>query len=211
MKLNEPQRNFRIVGPDETASNRLGAVFEVTERAWMAERLNEDDHLAADGRVMEILSEHTCQGWLEGFIDHVVNKKADIIRVYLPPDANTLLYITDKCLRSRDFINVIVAGKQPALQWLDMAGGGIFTILGISVSMVGVFTPLVIVLGGVLASLANYSYIKLGVYYQDQGALLATSSAMSGTVFGASRKMAVIGSVEARVSSTPLQLRVNRR
>ncbi|MCC7412762.1 MAG: phosphoketolase family protein [Gammaproteobacteria bacterium] len=189
MKLNAPYRNFRVFGPDETASNRLGALFEVTERAWVAERLPEDDHLAADGRVMEILSEHTCQGWLEGylltgrhglfscyeafihlvdsmfnqhakwlkvtsreipwrrpiaslnylltshvwrqdhngfshqdpgFIDHVVNKKADIIRVYLPPDANTLLYVTDRCLRSRNFINVIVAGKQPAPQWLDM-------------------------------------------------------------------------------------------
>ncbi len=188
MKLNLKRSNFRIFGPDETASNRWGALFEVTDRTWLAERLEEDDHLAADGRVMEILSEHTCQGWLEGylltgrhgffscyeafihivssmfnqhakwlkvsnevpwrrpiaslnylltshvwrqdhngfshqdpgFIDHVVNKKADIIRVYLPPDANTLLYITDKCLRSRDFINVIVAGKQPSPQWLDM-------------------------------------------------------------------------------------------
>jgi len=188
MRLNMEERNFRVVGPDETNSNRLGALFEVTNRAWMAETLPEDDHLAADGRVMEILSEHTCQGWLEGylltgrhglfscyeafihiidsmfnqhakwikvskeipwrrpiaslnylltshvwrqdhngfshqdpgFIDHVVNKKADIIRVYLPPDANTLLCITDKCLRSRDFINVIVAGKQPQLQWLNM-------------------------------------------------------------------------------------------
>mgnify|MGYP002620890019 CR=1 FL=1 len=188
MRLNMKRRNFRVFGPDETASNRLGALFEVTDRTWMAETLAEDDHLAADGRVMEILSEHTCQGWLEGylltgrhgffscyeafihiiasmfnqhakwlkvsqeipwrrpiaslnylltshvwrqdhngfshqdpgFIDHVVNKKADIIRVYLPPDANTLLYVTDKCLRSRDFINVIVAGKQPQPQWLDM-------------------------------------------------------------------------------------------
>lgn len=188
MKLNHPSRNFRVMGPDETASNRLGALFETTNRAWMAEILPEDDHLAADGRVMEILSEHTCQGWLEGylltgrhglfscyeafihiidsmfnqhakwlkvskqipwrrpvaslnylltshvwrqdhngfshqdpgFIDHVVNKKADIIRVYLPPDINTLLTITDKCLRSRDFINVIVAGKQPQPQWLSM-------------------------------------------------------------------------------------------
>ena len=188
MKMNDQRRNFRVVGPDETASNRLGALLEVTERAWMAQQLPDDDHLATDGRVMEILSEHTCQGWLEGylltgrhgffscyeafihiidsmlnqhakwikvskeipwrrpiaslnylltshvwrqdhngfshqdpgFIDHVVNKKADIIRVYLPPDANTLLYITDKCLRSRDFINVIVAGKQPQLQWLNM-------------------------------------------------------------------------------------------
>ena len=188
MKRNMDSRNFRVMGPDETASNRLGALFEVTNRAWMAETLPEDDHLATDGRVMEILSEHTCQGWLEGylltgrhglfscyeafihivdsmfnqhakwlkvsqeipwrrpiaslnylltshvwrqdhngfshqdpgFIDVVVNKKADIIRVYLAPDANTLLYITDKCLRSRDFINVIVAGKQHQPQWLDM-------------------------------------------------------------------------------------------
>jgi len=188
MKLNLDTRNFRVMGPDETASNRLGALFEVTKRAWMAETLAEDDNLSPDGRVMEILSEHTCQGWLEGylltgrhglfscyeafihivdsmfnqhakwikvskeipwrrpiaslnylltshvwrqdhngfshqdpgFIDLVVNKKADIIRVFLAPDANTLLYITDKCLRSRDFINVIIAGKQPQLQWLDM-------------------------------------------------------------------------------------------
>jgi xylulose-5-phosphate/fructose-6-phosphate phosphoketolase len=188
MKLNRVARNFRVVGPDETASNRLGALFEVTDRAWMAERIPEDDHLAPDGRVMEILSEHTCQGWLEGylltgrhglfscyeafihivdsmfnqhakwlkvsreipwrrpiaslnylltshvwrqdhngfshqdpgFIDHVVNKKADVIRVYLPPDANTLLCVTDCCLRSRNLVNVIVAGKQPQPQWLDM-------------------------------------------------------------------------------------------
>ena len=189
MKLNLESKNFRIFGPDETASNRLGDVFEVTNRTWMEDTIPEDDHLSPDGRVMEILSEHTCQGWLEGylltgrhglfscyeafihiidsmfnqhakwlkvaskeipwrrpiaslnylltshvwrqdhngfshqdpgFIDHVVNKKADIIRVYLPPDANTLLYVTDACLRSRDFINVIVAGKQPQQQWLDM-------------------------------------------------------------------------------------------
>ena len=202
MKLNMEARNFRVVGPDETASNRLGALFEVTDRAWMAERLPEDDHLAPDGRVMEILSEHTCQGWLEGylltgrhglfscyeafthivdsmfnqhakwlkvsreipwrrpiaslnylltshvwrqdhngfshqdpgFIDHVVNKKADVIRVYLPPDANTLLCVTDCCLRSRHLVNVIVAGKNDQPQWLAMdaaikhcaAGIGIF-------------------------------------------------------------------------------------
>ncbi|HHM05340.1 MAG TPA: phosphoketolase family protein [Gammaproteobacteria bacterium] len=188
MKRNAGRNNFRVMGPDETASNRLGALFEVTDRTWLAQTLPEDEHLAPDGRVMEILSEHTCQGWLEGylltgrhgffscyeafihivdsmfnqhakwlkvskeipwrrpiaslnylltshvwrqdhngfshqdpgFIDHVVNKKADLIRVYLPPDANTLLYITDQCLRSRDFINVIVAGKQPQLQWLAM-------------------------------------------------------------------------------------------
>ncbi len=181
--------NFRVFGPDETTSNRLGALFEVTDRSWMAERLEGDDHLAPDGRVMEVLSEHMCQGWLEGylltgrhdffscyeafihiidsmfnqhakwlkvtsmeipwrrpiaslnylltshvwrqdhngfshqdpgFIDHVVNKKADIIRVYLPPDANTLLAVADHCLKSRDDINVIVAGKQPAPQWLSM-------------------------------------------------------------------------------------------
>jgi xylulose-5-phosphate/fructose-6-phosphate phosphoketolase len=202
MRHNLRARNFRIVGPDETASNRLGALFEVTNRTWLAERVAEDDGLAPDGRVMEILSEHTCQGWLEGylltgrhglfscyeafihivdsmfnqhakwlkvcneipwrrpiaslnylltshvwrqdhngfshqdpgFIDHVVNKKADVIRVYLPPDANTLLCIADRCLRSRNLVNVIVAGKQPAPQWLDMdaaikhcaAGIGIF-------------------------------------------------------------------------------------
>ena len=188
MKLNEDNRNFRVMGPDETNSNRLGALFEVTNRAWMAETLPEDDHLAPDGRVMEILSEHTCQGWLEGylltgrhglfatyeafahvvdsmfnqhakwlkvcnelawrapiaslnyllsshvwrqdhngfshqdpgFIDHAVNKKPEVIRVYLPPDANTLLSVTDHCLRSRNYINIIVAGKQPELQWLDI-------------------------------------------------------------------------------------------
>lgn len=180
--------NFRVFGPDETASNRLGALFEVTDRSWMAEHLAGDEHLAPNGRVMEMLSEHACQGWLEGylltgrhglfscyeafihivdsmfnqhakwlkmcseipwrrpiaslnilltshvwrqdhngfshqdpgFIDHVVNKKADIIRVYLPPDANTLLYVTDRCLKSRNLVNVIVAGKQPDRQWLDM-------------------------------------------------------------------------------------------
>ncbi len=185
----ENMQNFRVFGPDETASNRLGALFEVTDRCFMDERLPEDDHLSPDGRVLEILSEHTCQGWLEGylltgrhglfscyeafihiidsmlnqhakwlkttsreiiwrrpvaslnylltshvwrqdhngfshqdpgFIDHVVNKKSDIIRVYLPPDANTLLWVTEHCLKSRNRINVVVAGKQPAPQWLDM-------------------------------------------------------------------------------------------
>ena len=186
--LNADARNFRIVGPDETTSNRLDAVFEVTTRESVAEIIPDDDHVSVDGRVMEMLSEHACQGWLEGylltgrhgffscyeafihivdsmfnqhakwlkttrsipwrasiaslnylltshvwrqdhngfshqdpgFIDHVVNKKADVIRVYLPPDANTLLSITDHCLRSRDYVNVIVAGKQPAPQWLDI-------------------------------------------------------------------------------------------
>ena len=188
MKLNADAANFRVVGPDETASNRLDALFEVTNRCSTAEILANDDHIAPDGRVMEVLSENMCQGWLEGylltgrhgffscyeafvhivdsmfnqhakwlkttrhipwrrpiaslnylltshvwrqdhngfshqdpgFIDHVVNKKADIVRVYLPPDANTLLSVTDHCLRSRNYVNVIVAGKQPALQWLDM-------------------------------------------------------------------------------------------
>jgi xylulose-5-phosphate/fructose-6-phosphate phosphoketolase len=188
MKRNMETRNFRVFGPDETASNRLQAVFEVTNRDSTAEVLPTDDHVSADGRVMEVLSEHMCQGWLEGylltgrhgffscyeafihivdsmfnqhakwlkvtrkidwrrsiaslnylltshvwrqdhngfshqdpgFIDHVVNKKADVVRVYLPPDANTLLSVVDHCLRSKDYVNVIVAGKQPAPQWLTM-------------------------------------------------------------------------------------------
>ncbi|MEO5736451.1 MAG: phosphoketolase family protein, partial [Variovorax sp.] len=188
MRLSASDRNFRIMGPDETTSNRLGAVFEVTDRTTTAEIRASDDHLAPDGRVMEVLSEHLCQGWLEGylltgrhgffscyeafihiidsmfnqhakwlkvtrgipwrrpvaslnylltshvwqqdhngfshqdpgFIDHVVNKKAEVVRVYLPPDANTLLSVTDHCLRSRDYVNVIVAGKAPAPQWLHI-------------------------------------------------------------------------------------------
>jgi xylulose-5-phosphate/fructose-6-phosphate phosphoketolase len=180
--------DFRMFGPDETASNRLDAVFEATDRAWMAEIRPTDDHLAPTGRVLEVLSEHLCQGWLEGylltgrhglfncyeafihvidsmfnqhakwlkmtreipwrrpiaslnylltshvwrqdhngfshqdpgFIDHVVNKKAEVIRVYLPPDANCLLSVADHCLRSRNYVNVIVAGKQPALDYLAM-------------------------------------------------------------------------------------------
>jgi xylulose-5-phosphate/fructose-6-phosphate phosphoketolase len=187
-KLNADARNFRVFSPDETASNRWGAVLEVTNRSSTAEIIPGDDHLASDGRVMEMLSEHQCEGWLEGylltgrhgffssyeafihiidsmfnqhakwldvtrripwrrpiaslnyllsshvwrqdsngfthqdpgFIDLVANKKADIIRVYLPPDANTLLTVTDHCLRSRHYVNVIVAGKQPSPQWLDM-------------------------------------------------------------------------------------------
>jgi xylulose-5-phosphate/fructose-6-phosphate phosphoketolase len=188
MRLNAESRNFRVMGPDETSSNRLDAVFEATDRAWMGDILATDDHVSHDGRVMEVLSEHLCQGWLEGylltgrhglfscyeafihiidsmfnqhakwlnttrripwrapiaslnylltshvwrqdhngfshqdpgFIDHVVNKKADVVRVYLPPDANTLLSVADHCLRSRHYVNVIVAGKQPAPQWLDI-------------------------------------------------------------------------------------------
>jgi xylulose-5-phosphate/fructose-6-phosphate phosphoketolase len=185
---NEPHRNFRLVGPDETESNRLGAVYEVTDKVWQARIDPVDVHLATSGRVMEILSEHTCQGWLEGylltgrhglfscyeafvhivdsmvnqhakwlkvsrelpwrkpvpslnylltshvwrqdhngfshqdpgFIDHIVNKKPSVVRVYLPPDANTLLSVVDHCLRSRDYVNVVVAGKQPSPSWLDM-------------------------------------------------------------------------------------------
>ena len=188
MKLNADARNFRVWGPDETASNRLDALFEVTDKVFMEPLLATDEHLSPNGRVMEVLSEHMCQGWLEGylltgrhgffscyeafihivdsmfnqhakwlkvtrkiawrrpiasltylltshvwrqdhngfshqdpgFIDHVVNKKADVVRVYLPPDANTLVSVADHCLRSRNYVNVIVAGKQPALQWLDM-------------------------------------------------------------------------------------------
>jgi xylulose-5-phosphate/fructose-6-phosphate phosphoketolase len=188
MKRNLEHRNFRLFSPDENNSNRWQDALEVTNRAWVAEAYDYDDCLAPDGRVMEMLSEHQCQGWLEGylltgrhgffscyeafihiidsmfnqhakwlkvcheipwrrpipslnyllsshvwrqdhngfshqdpgFINHVVNKKAEVVRVYLPPDANCLLYVTDQCLRSRDLINVIVAGKQPAPQWLSM-------------------------------------------------------------------------------------------
>ena len=188
MKLNLESKNFRLFSPDENNSNRWQDVLEVTNRAWMAERFDYDDRLAPDGRVMEMLSEHQCQGWLEGylltgrhgffscyeafihiidsmfnqhakwlkvcnhipwrrpiaslnyllsshvwrqdhngfshqdpgFIDHVVNKKAEVVRVYLPPDANCLLSVTDHCLRSRNYINVVVAGKQPAPAWLTM-------------------------------------------------------------------------------------------
>jgi xylulose-5-phosphate/fructose-6-phosphate phosphoketolase len=177
------------MGPDETSSNRLDPVFEVTDRVSTAKILETDEHVSPDGRVMEILSEHMCEGWLEGylltgrhglfscyeafihivdsmfnqhakwlkvatgipwrkpiaslnyllsshvwrqdhngfshqdpgFIDHVANKKAEVVRIYLPPDANTLLSVADHCLRSRNYVNVIVAGKQPELQWLDMA------------------------------------------------------------------------------------------
>jgi len=188
MQENLATRNFRVLAPDENNSNRLSAILDVTDRAWNAETLDYDDHLAPDGHVMEILSEHTCQGWLEGylltgrhgfmscyeafihivdsmvnqhakwlktskevpwrrpiaslnylltshvwrqdhngfshqdpgFIDHVINKKADVARVYLPPDANTLLCVAQHCLESWDRVNVIVAGKQPEPQWLDM-------------------------------------------------------------------------------------------
>jgi xylulose-5-phosphate/fructose-6-phosphate phosphoketolase len=201
MKINEDSRNFRVMGPDETASNRLNALFEATDRVFTGIILPTDDHVSPDGRIMEILSEHLCQGWLEGylltgrhgffscyeafihivdsmfnqhakwlkttrdipwrrpiaslnylltshvwrqdhngfshqdpgFIDHVVNKKAEVVRVYLPPDANTLLSVTDHCLRSRNYVNVIVAGKQPALQYLDMDAAIKHTTAGIGI------------------------------------------------------------------------------
>ena len=188
IKLNLDSRNFRLFGPDETASNRLDAVYEVTGKVWMAEVEAIDMNLSADGRVMEVLSEHLCQGWLEGylltgrhgffscyeafihvvdsmvnqhakwlkttrqiewrrpiaslnylltshvwqqdhngfshqdpgFIDHIAKKKSDVARIYLPPDANCLLSVTDHCLRSRNYINLIVAGKAPEWQWLDI-------------------------------------------------------------------------------------------
>jgi xylulose-5-phosphate/fructose-6-phosphate phosphoketolase len=188
LKLNAEQRNFRIFGPDETMSNGLEAVFEATNRQWLAATADNDEFLARNGRVMEMLSEHQCEGWLEGylltgrhgllncyeafihivdsmfnqhakwlkvtagltwrrkiaslnyllsshvwrqdhngfthqdpgFLDHVVNKKAEIVRVYLPPDANCLLSVMDHCLRSRHYVNVVVAGKHPAPQWLSM-------------------------------------------------------------------------------------------
>ncbi len=189
MKQNAEAANFRVFGPDETASNRLEALYEATDKVFLEPLLPTDEHLSPNGRVMEVLSEHMCEGWLEGylltgrhgffscyeafihivdsmfnqhakwlkvtrtipwrrpiaslnylltshvwrqdhngfthqdpgFIDHVVNKKADVVRVYLPPDANTLLSVADHCLRSRDYVNVIVAGKQPAPQWLGIA------------------------------------------------------------------------------------------
>ncbi len=194
-------QNFRLFGPDETASNRLSAVFEVTSKTWNAGTLPTDEHLAPDGRVMEVLSEHLCQGWLEGylltgrhgmfscyeafihiidsmfnqhakwlkttqqiewrasipslnylltshvwrqdhngfshqdpgFIDHVVNKKAEVIRVYLPPDGNCLLSVADHCLRSRDYVNVVVAGKQPQPNWLTVEEAAAHCARGIGV------------------------------------------------------------------------------
>ncbi|MGK2962100.1 MAG: phosphoketolase family protein [Gemmatimonadaceae bacterium] len=201
MKRSADSRNFRVMGPDETASNRLNAIFEATDRVFTGTTLPTDDHLSADGRVMEVLSEHLCQGWLEGylltgrhgffncyeafihivdsmfnqhakwlkttghipwrrpiaslnylltshvwrqdhngfshqdpgFIDIVINKKAEVVRVYLAPDANTLLSVTDHCLRSRNYVNVIIAGKQPALQYLDMDAAIRHTAAGIGV------------------------------------------------------------------------------
>ncbi len=202
MHANDARKNFRVVGPDETSSNRLDALFETTGRRWEAEARSDDgDFLSTDGRVMEILSEHTCQGWLEGylltgrhglfncyeafihivdsmfnqhakwleqandvpwrtkiaslnyllsshvwrqdhngfshqdpgFIDVVLNKKASVVRVYLPPDANTLLSTADHCLRSRQYVNVIVAGKQPALQYLSAEEAGAHCAKGVGI------------------------------------------------------------------------------
>ena len=201
MRLNAAAANFRVVGPDETSSNRLDALFEATARTSMAEILATDEHVSADGRVMEVLSEHMCEGWLEGylltgrhglfscyeafvhivdsmfnqhakwlntarrlpwrrpiaslnylltshvwrqdhngsshqdpgFLDLVVNKKADVVRVYLPPDANTLLSVADHCLRSRNYVNVIVAGKQPSPQWLDIESAAAHCAAGLGV------------------------------------------------------------------------------
>ncbi len=199
--IRDNPHNFRLMGPDETASNRLSAVFESTDRVWQGELLPTDEHIARSGRVMEVLSEHLCQGWLEGylltgrhgmfscyeafihivdsmvnqhakwlkvageipwrrpiaslnylltshvwrqdhngfshqdpgFIDHLVNKKAEIIRIYLPPDANTLLSVADHCLRSRDYINLIVAGKQPALSYLGVEDAALHCAHGLGI------------------------------------------------------------------------------
>jgi xylulose-5-phosphate/fructose-6-phosphate phosphoketolase len=201
VRANADHRNFRLVGPDETESNRLGAVLETTDKVWRAEIEPVDEHLGPDGRVMEILSEHTCQGWLEGylltgrhglfscyeafvhivdsmvnqhakwlkvtrnlrwrqpipslnylltshvwrqdhngfshqdpgFIDHVMNKKADVIRVYLPPDTNTLLSVADHCLRTRNYVNVVVAGKQPQPTWLDIDAAALHCARGLGI------------------------------------------------------------------------------
>jgi xylulose-5-phosphate/fructose-6-phosphate phosphoketolase len=201
IRLNKEKRNFRIFGPDETLSNRLDAVFEASDRQWEGSTLPEDQYLNADGRIMEVLSEHQCEGWLEGylltgrhgllnsyeafihivdsmfnqhakwlkvtstlpwrrkiaslnyllsshvwrqdhngfthqdpgFIDHVMNKKAEIVRVYLPPDANCLLSVMDHCLRSLHYVNVVVAGKHPAPQWLDMEAAAIHCTEGIGI------------------------------------------------------------------------------
>ena len=201
LERNAPARNFRLFSPDEAESNRWGDVFKVTDRMTVAEILPTDENLSADGRVLEMLSEHQCEGWLEGylltgrhgffacyeafihivdsmfnqhakwlkstrripwrrpiaslnillsshvwrqdhngfshqdpgFLDHVANKKAEVIRIYLPPDANTLLSVTDHCLRSRHYVNVVVAGKQPAPQWLDMEAASRHAAAGIGV------------------------------------------------------------------------------
>jgi len=237
MRLNLERRNFRLFGPDETASNRLDAVIDLTGKAWMADVEPVDMHLSADGRVMEILSEHVCEGWLEGylltgrhglfscyeafihivgsmfnqhakwlkvtrqlpwrvpiaslnylltshvwrqdhngfshqdpgFIDHVANKKSDVVRIYLAPDANCLLSIVDHCLQSRNYVNVIVAGKQPAWQWLDMesaiahcrTGAGIWAWAGNEGAQTGVTPDIVMACAGDVPTMETLAAVTL--------------------------------------------------
>jgi xylulose-5-phosphate/fructose-6-phosphate phosphoketolase len=234
IRLNQDPRNFRLFGPDETLSNRLDAVFETTQRQWTARTVADDEHLAPEGSVMEVLSEHQCQGWLEGylltgrhglfnsyeafihivdsmfnqhakwlkvtreipwrrplaslnyllsshvwrqdhngfthqdpgFIDHVVNKKADVIRVYLPPDANCLLSVADHCLRSRHYVNVIVAGKHAAPQWLGMEDAVKHCTMGIGIwewasSDRGVEPDLVMACAGDVPTLETLAAVKI--------------------------------------------------
>lgn len=237
MKLNLSKQNFRLFGPDETASNRLDAVFEVTGKAWMGESDEVDVNLSADGRVMEVLSEHLCEGWLEGylltgrhglfscyeafihiidsmlnqhakwlkvsqdipwrrpvaslnylltshvwrqdhngfshqdpgFIDHIANKKSDIVRIYLPPDANCLLSVMDHCLRSRNYINLVIAGKQPEWQWLDMdaavrhctAGAGVWQWASTDADADGNDTDVVMACAGDVPTLETLAAVTL--------------------------------------------------
>ncbi len=238
IKLNQKPRTFRVFGPDETASNRLTAVFEASDRQWDAKIIPGDDHLAPEGSIVEVLSEHQCQGWLEGylltgrhglfntyeafthiidsmfnqhakwlkltrkipwrrpiasltyllashvwrqdqngfthqdpgFIDHVVNKKAEIIRVYLPPDANCLLSVADHCLKSRHYVNVIVAGKHPAPQWLDMPSAIRHCTAGIGIwewasTDRGVEPDLVMACAGDVPTLETLAAVKLLIGY----------------------------------------------
>jgi len=241
IRLNEKPRTFRLFGPDETESNRLSAVFAATERQWTATRIPGDEHLAPEGSVVEVLSEHQCQGWLEGylltgrhglfnsyeafihivdsmfnqhakwlkvtkqipwrrplaslnyllsshvwrqdhngfthqdpgFLDVVVNKKADIIRVYLPPDANCLLSVADHCLRSRHYVNVIVAGKHPAPQWLDMSSAIKHCTAGIGIwewasTDRGAEPDLVMACAGDVPTLETLAAVKLlGEFFND--------------------------------------------
>ena len=237
MRLNMASANFRLFGPDETASNRLDPVYAVSGKAWMAETVGNDTDLSADGRVMEVLSEHLCEGWLEGylltgrhgmlscyeafihiidsmfnqhakwlkvsrkipwrapiaslnilltshvwrqdhnglshqdpgFMDHVANKSADVVRIYLPPDANCLLSVADHCLRSRHLVNVIVAGKQPSWQWLDMdsavrhcaAGAGVWAWAGNEDGQDGAGPDVVIACAGDVPTLEALAAVML--------------------------------------------------
>src|SRR5680860_1341854 len=232
-KLNQEQRNFRIFGPDETLSNLLGAVFEVTNRQWDALKVKNDEFLAPDGRVLDsMLSEHQCEGWLEGylltgrhglfncyeafihiidsmfnqhakwlkvtahlpwrrkiaslnyllashvwrqdpgFIDHVVTKKAEVVRVYFPPDANCLLSVMDHCLRSRHYVNVVIAGKHPAPQWLTMDAALTHCIQGIGIwqwasNDQGVAPDVVMACCGDVPTLETVSYTHLRAHETD--------------------------------------------